>query len=100
MILEILIIVLFTGIFVLVTRNNRITKKNNCTVPTLDRQQLCGVARVVDDNKVQFIHSGCTIDRKATFDDAIPGASPFGNDGFEWEHENALIGDGYTLGNL
>ena len=87
MILEILIIVLFTGIFVLASRNyGTITKKNKCPlVPTLDRQQLCGVARVVDNNKVQFIHSGCTIDRKATFDDAVPGASPFGDDGFKSE---------------
>jgi hypothetical protein len=102
MILDILIIVLFTGIFVLATRKNETsTKKNKCPpIPTLDRQQLCGIARVVDDNKVQFIHSGCTIDRKASFDEAVPGASPFGDDGFKWEHENALIGNGYTLGNL
>jgi hypothetical protein len=99
MILEILIIVLFIGIYILATRKNETIRK--CPpVPTLDRQQLCGVARVVEDNKLKFIHSGCTVDRKASFDDAVPGASPFGDDGFKWEHENALIGNGYTLGNL
>ena len=98
MILEILIIVLFGLISFLIWNGNMKSMKleNNPN----NTQQLCGMSRVVEDNKLKYIHSGCTIDRAATFDEMMPGESPFGEDGFEWEHENALIGKGKTDGNL
>ena len=98
MILEILIIILFGMITFLIWNGNKksIKLENN----PLETQQLCGMSRVMDDNKLKYIHSGCTIDRAATFDDSMPGESPFGDDGFEWEHENALLGNGYEFGNL
>ena len=105
MILEILIFVLFAGIFVLLINGNPMkTNSNNkyeqCQPEPEERQQLCGTARVVKNKAVEFIHTGCSVDRKATFDHAVPGASPFGDDGFKWEQENALMGGGYELGNL
>ncbi len=75
-------------------------KPKNNQIPVEDRQQLCGTARVVEGNKLKFIHTGCSVDRKASFDEVMPGTSPFGEDGFEWEQENVLLGGGYTLGNL
>ena len=104
MILEILIFVLFLAIFVLMNGQNQktVNQKNGNMIqpPPEERQQLCGTARVVKDKALELIHTGCPIDRKATFDDFMPGASPFGEDGFPWEHENALLGEGYTMGNL
>lgn len=67
-------------------------------IPINERQQRCGMARVVEDNKVKYIHTGCTIDRKASFDDSMPGTGPFDQDNFKWEHENALLEKGYTYG--
>ena len=100
MILEFFILVLFMGIFVLLNNNNK-TNKTYASLPKPEeRQQACGTARVVKDKAVQFIHTGCSVDRKASFDDAISGASPFGDDGFVWDQENALLGGGYEYGNL
>lgn len=99
MIFEFLGIVLFLAIFFVFSKKSE-KSKNNKQIPVEKRQQLCGTARVVEDNKLKFIHTGCSVDRKATFDEVMPGTSPFGDDGFEWEHENALIGEGYTMGNL
>lgn len=101
MILEFLIIVLFLAIFVLLNQNDQVQEVSASALPAPEeRQQVCGTARVVKDKALQLIHTGCSIDRKATFHEAVPGASPFGDDGFKWDQENALLGGGYTLGNL
>ncbi len=104
MILDFLIIILIITIVLTMNKKNMIIKdKNKLNINEIlveERQQLCGIARVVQDNKVEFIHTGCSVDRKASFDESMPGTSIFGDDGFVWDQENALIGNGYTNGYL
>lgn len=90
MILEILGIILFLAIIIYYYKSNK-NEKSKSKQPE-NRQQLCGTARVVENNKLKFIHTGCSVDRKATFHEEMPGTSPFGDDGFEWEQENSLLG--------
>lgn len=56
-----------------------------------NRQQLCGMARVVEDNKIKYIHSGCHILRHGDYNEEMPGTSPWGDDGFSWNQEHTLL---------
>ena len=105
MILEILILALFIGICVLSQCNIDFLKKmvfmtenTKLSSEPVQRQQKCGATIVNDNGKNTFIHTGCSVDRKATFTDTMPGESPFGEDGFEWDQENGLMGTGTSAG--
>lgn len=87
--IEFLIIFLFVVIIYLGFYKNKILNKINDIKPLNNEpQQICGMARVLDkDNKLVFIHTGCSVEPKGSYDETMPGLSPFGDDDYDWDKE-------------